>query len=75
MELANESKTRLDEMQKKLRGLDALERRDEYQRALRGPNMVVGDGDQGRVSGRGPRGVRRMLQSLPDGIEFGVSAR
>ena len=27
MELANESKTRLDEMQKKLRGLDALERR------------------------------------------------
>jgi hypothetical protein len=27
MELANESKSRLDEMQKKLRGLDALERR------------------------------------------------
>jgi predicted nucleotidyltransferase len=27
IELANESKTRIDEMQKKLRGLDALERR------------------------------------------------
>ena len=27
VELANESKTRLDEMQKKLRGLDALEKR------------------------------------------------
>jgi hypothetical protein len=27
LELANESKTRLDEMQKKLRGLDALEKR------------------------------------------------
>jgi uncharacterized membrane protein YccC len=27
VELANESKTRLDEMQKKLRGLDALEQR------------------------------------------------
>ncbi len=27
VDMANESKTRLDEMQKKLRGLDALERR------------------------------------------------
>ena len=29
VEMANESKTRLDEMQKRLRGLDALERRVE----------------------------------------------
>ena len=29
VEMANESKTRLDEMQKKLRGLDALEKRVE----------------------------------------------